>query len=114
MRTKQTSYALQRHRKTFHLARSDPERWEEEKETTRLESLHEARERASAAEKEAETNKRLLEHSQQQASVVIVHEDEPWVHRVENKPISRRRDWRLSKPHRRVYARQTLQSLTSS
>ena len=51
MRAKQTSYALQRHRQTFHLAQCDTERWEQEKETTLLESLHEVRESTSAAEK---------------------------------------------------------------
>ena len=76
MRTKQTSYAQQRHRKTFYLARCDPERWEQEKEASLLESLREARERTSAAEKEAKTNKKLLKQSQQQASIIIVREDE--------------------------------------
>jgi len=75
MRPKETSGTLKHHRKTFHLARRDPERWEEEREVGLSEGLREARERANIAEREAETDRTLLKHSQQQVSLVIVRED---------------------------------------
>ena len=70
MRSKETSDALKRHRKTFHLARHDPELWEQERSTTLSDSLHNAQERASEAEKVAETNKKLLECGEQEVSSV--------------------------------------------
>ena len=76
MRPKKVSDKLKRHRKTFHLARHDPERWEREKRAALSENLHEAQERASIAEREVERNKGLLEQSQQKVSPVIVCEDE--------------------------------------
>ena len=82
MRPKHTSNALKRHRKTFHLARHDLEHWEQERETILLESLREARERVNAVEREAGTSKELLEHSQRQASVIIIHEDELPAHKT--------------------------------
>ena len=73
MRTKHVSDALKRQRRTFHLARHDPERWEREKETsTLLENIHDAQERASAAERDAEANKQLVEEKQKQARIFIV------------------------------------------
>ena len=80
MRIKHTSHALKQQRKTFHLARHDPEHWEQEKEAARLENLHEARERASAAEREAKADKELLKNAQQQVSVVVVREDKLQAH----------------------------------
>ena len=62
-RLKCTPNALKRHRETFHLARHDPEHWEQERETTLLESLREARERVNTVDREA--NKELLKHSRQ-------------------------------------------------
>ena len=84
MRTKHTSNALKRHRKTFHLARRDPELWEQVKESNFLESLHEAQERASAAERRAQTSERLLEDARKQASIYI--------------PLSTRMGYRLMGP----------------
>ena len=69
MRTKSTSDKLKRHRKTFYLARRDPDRWERERNTTLSEGLREARERASVAEREAKAKEVLLNRSQQQVSV---------------------------------------------
>ena len=74
MRTKHVSNALKRQRQTFHLARHDPERWEREKETIHLENLYDAQERASAAERDAEVNKQLVEEKQKQARMFIVYE----------------------------------------
>ena len=72
MRTKHTSNALKRHRKTFHLARHDPELWEQVKENNLLESLQEAQERASAAERRAEISEKMLERALGQASTYIL------------------------------------------
>lgn len=74
MRTKHVSDALKRQRQTFHLARHDPERWKQEKETTLLENLHDAQERAGVAERDAEVNKQLAEERQEQARIFIVYE----------------------------------------
>ena len=74
MRTKHVSDALKRQRRTFHLARHDPARWEQEKETsTLLENIHDAQERTSAAERDAEVNKQLVEEKQKQARIFIVY-----------------------------------------
>ena len=72
MRTKHTSNALKRHRETFHLARRDPGLWEQVKESNLHETLHEAWERASAAERRAEVSEKLLEDMQKQESIYIL------------------------------------------
>jgi len=94
MRLKETSDAVKRHRKTFHLARRDPEHWEQERETSLSETLREARERAAIAEREAEANKRLLNHNQQQASLVIVYRGGLYAHEAERLTICGG-SWRL-------------------
>jgi hypothetical protein len=76
MRVKKTSDVLKHHRATFHLAQRDPECWEQEKNTTLSESLCEAGERVTIAERKLEADEKLLEHSQQQASLIIITEDE--------------------------------------
>ena len=63
-------------RSTFHLARHSPDRWEKERNASFSESLCEARERASVAEREADTNKTLLRHSEQQVCLRFVQEYE--------------------------------------
>jgi len=82
MRLKKTSDTLKRHHQTFHLARRDPEGWEHERNISLSESLHEVRERVGIVEREAETNKRLLRHSQQQVKLVIAREDELLTHKT--------------------------------
>jgi hypothetical protein len=72
MRQKRVSDTLKRHRHTFHLARHRPDDWKEEKSTSFSESLHETRERAHIAEREAEIDKTLLKHSQQQVRLSTV------------------------------------------
>jgi len=114
MRSKQISYAQKRQRETFHIARYDPECWEQEKETTLLENLREARERANAAEREAETNKETLKYSQQQASIVIVCEDKLPAHGTEKRLTICRRDWRHLKTRGKVYVRPVRWSLMNS
>ena len=76
MRPKGTSKALKRHRKTFHLVRHDPERWEQEKKAALSENLHEAREKADTAEREVEAKERLLMDCRDQVSIAIVYDDE--------------------------------------
>ena len=80
----------------FHLAQRDPERWEQERETALLESLREAREGVNTLEREAGTSKELLEHSQRQASVIIIYEDELPAHKTwKKRPTACRRNWWL-------------------
>ena len=90
MCSKHTSLALKQQCKTFHFARHNPERWEQEKETALLNNLHDAWERASTAEREAEMSKKSLKHSQQQASVFIICEDALQAYGIKK----RLRDWR--------------------
>lgn len=96
MRTKKTSEALKRHRQTFHLARHDPERWEQEKNDSLSESLHEARERARIAEREVEITKKLLRDSQREASLIIVCGDELPAHQTYRLTTCARK-WQLQK-----------------
>jgi len=84
MRPKKISDKLKRHHQTFHLARHDPERWEQERSVTFSENLHEAQERASIPEKEAERNKGLLEQSKQQVGPIIVCEGKLCTHETES------------------------------
>ena len=84
MRPKKISDKLKRHHQTFHLARHDPERWEQERSVTFSENLHEAQERASIPEKEAEKNKGLLEQSKQQVGPIIVCEGKLCTHKTES------------------------------
>lgn len=76
MRKKHVSDTLKHHRSTFHLARHSPDRWEKERNASFSESLCEARERASVAEREADTNETLLRHSEQQVRLRFVQEYE--------------------------------------
>ena len=78
MRPKNTSYALKQHRKTFHLARYDPERWEQVNENNLQTNLRDARERASVAERELEAGKK-------QASTFIVYDDALQAHETKKK-----------------------------
>ena len=73
MRTKHVSDALKRQRQTFHLARHNPECWKKEKETTLLEKLHDAQERAGVTERDVEASKQLAEEKQEQARIFIVY-----------------------------------------
>ena len=82
MRVKKASDTLKRHYQTFYLARRDPERWEHERNTSLSESSHEAWERASTAEREAEAIKKSLRHSQQQVGIPIVRADEVPAHKT--------------------------------
>jgi len=87
MRPKKVSDKLKRHRRTFHLARHDPERWKQERSVALSENLREAQERASIAEREVEGNKGLLEQSQQPVSPVIVCEGEICAHETESSTL---------------------------
>jgi len=114
MHTKHISNTLKQQCSIFHLARHDPERWEQEKETTLLNSLHDAWEKASAAEREAETNKKLWKNSQQQASIFIVYEDVLRAHGTKNRLTTCRRDSPTLKMHEKLYARPMHQSPVNS
>jgi len=72
MRVKKASDTQKRHYQTFHLARRNPERWEHERGVSLSESLHEAWERTGVAEREVETNKKMLRHNQQQVGIFVV------------------------------------------
>ena len=76
MRQKRPSESQKHHRRTFHLPRYDPERWEQERDASLTESLREARERATVAEREAETSEKLLKQSQQEVGLMFVRERE--------------------------------------
>ena len=64
--------ALKRQRQTFRLARHDLERWKQEE--TLLRNLHDAQERASAAERDTAANERLVEQRQKHVRMFIVYE----------------------------------------
>lgn len=89
MRPKNTSGTLKRHRQTFHLARHDPERWEQERDLTTYESLCEARERASIMEEEAKVNKQLLKYSQQEVGPFVICRDELPTTKLKGRPSAR-------------------------
>ena len=76
MPRKRPSESQKRHRRTFHLSRYDQERWEKERDASLTESLREARERATVAEREAETSEKLLKQSQQEVGLTFVREGE--------------------------------------
>jgi hypothetical protein len=113
MHPKETSDTLKHHHKTFHLARHDPERWEQEREITLSEGLHEARERARIAEREAETNKTLLKRSQQQVSCVAICKDQLRTHETK-RLTTYGESLRHLKLHVKICARSTRRSLMSS
>lgn len=112
MRLKETSDALKRHRKTLYLARHNPERWAEERIITLSESLHDAQEKKSKVEKKVEASGKLLEHKQQQVSLVKTYEEELWAYGNE-RLIALRRNWQLQRRHEEVNARSTRRSLMS-
>ena len=87
MRRKHVSDTLKRQRQIFHLALHNPDQWEQERYASLSESLHEARERASTAEKEMEENKMVLKRSQQQVHFESVQEDKLWTHDTERLTI---------------------------
>jgi hypothetical protein len=105
---KKGSKAQKRHRKTFHLARHDPERWKQVRENNHSESLRElqelserlreAEERENIAKGKAETAKMLLKEAQQQASLDIICEDWRRTHEAERLPTCREnwRHWKIS------------------
>lgn len=105
---KKGSEAQKRHRKTFHLARHDPERWKQVRENNHSESLRElqelserlreAEERESIAKGKEETAKMLLKEAQQQASLDITYEDWLRTHETERLPTCRGswRRWKIS------------------
>jgi hypothetical protein len=71
MGKKLVSDSQKRHYRTFHLARRNPELWEQERNASLSETLGEARERISVVEKEVETNKKLLRRSQHQVRLIF-------------------------------------------
>ena len=103
MPKKKPSDALKCHRHTFHLARYDPEGWEQARYLSLSENLREAQERASIAEREAEASKKLLRHREQEVSLVITHEGELLVHETQRLTACAR-NWRLQKPMQKIIA----------
>lgn len=106
MRLKETSDALKRHRRTFHLARHNPERWEQERNITLSENLCDVRETTSKLEGEAEANKKLLECRQQQVGPVTGYQEKLRAHEYERLTASRR-NWQLLKRRKKIYVRST-------
>ena len=101
MPKKKPSDALKRHRHTFHLARYDPEGWEQARYLSLSENLREARERAGIAEREAEANKKLSTHRGQEVSLVVTHEGELPAHETQRLTACAR-NWRLQKPMQKI------------
>lgn len=108
MRYKTISNSLKRQRKSFHLARYDPEGWERERNASLAESLHEAQERANKAEREVEVRERLLSDCRKEVSLIPIQKSELYIHETRSL-ISRVKNYPLKEWHARTNNRSARQ-----